>query len=309
MRGDDPRGHIFRLVWSQLMKPHRLAAILLLLTTASALASGVIPGRVEDAAAQSDQAVLATVTAIKETPTYMRLKDGTQGPLLTTRRDYTLEVNRVLAGHDRRPDVVTYRTPQIVCYDENGKVLTTKLIRIPGTGMENFLKQGQQYVLCLSNQGEGQPPSILRAEPANRAAAITTAIHQAQCWAALKATLTAEEIKAIRLAAFDVASDTLVVLIPSPRRPELDANVSPQARLYAAAPAGAITCTREFDIPVLNLNQMYFDDKAVILRAGNDLTLAFPRQEFAPRVATTRPAAPAKPAAATQPASDAPTKS
>lgn len=271
------------------MQPHRFAALLLLLSTAFALASGVNPGRLEDAAAQADQAVLAKVAAIKETPIYHKLKDGTQGPLLTTRRDYTLEVSRVLAGPERKPGVVTYQMPQLAFYDENGKETMHWWIAIPGTGQESVLEQGKEYVLCLHNDVEGQPPSILRAEPANRAAAVTTAMHQAQCWAALKAAVTAEEFKSIRLVAFDAASDTLVVMIPSPPRPELGRNDSPRARLYAATPAGAITCAREFDT-YLNYNHLYFDGKTVILRAGNEYTMVFPWEEFAARVPTTVPA-------------------
>lgn len=270
------------------MKFHRLAALGLLLMTASALASGIIPGRLEDAATQADQAVLAKVTALKETPIYLKLKDGTQGPLLTTRRDYTLEVSRVLAGPERKPSVVTYQMPQIVRYDENGKVLMTMWIAIPGTSRESFLEQGQEYVLCLRQGGEGQPPSILRAEPANRAGAVMTAMHQAQCWAALKTAFTVEEYKSVRLVAFDGASDTLVVMIPSPPRPELGRNDSPRARLYAATPAGAITCAREFDT-YLNYNHLYFEGKMVILRASNEQTMIFPREEFVAWVATTVP--------------------
>jgi len=276
-------------IWSPSMKPYYLAALLLLLSTAFALASGLSPGRLEDAAAHSDQAVLTKVTAIKETPIFMKLKDGTQGPLLTTRRDYTLEVSRVLAGPERKPGVVTYQMPQFVRYDENGKVVMTMWLAIPGTGKESHLEQGQEYVLCLRQGGEGQPPSIVRAEPANRAAVVTTAMHQAQCWAALKAAFTAEEFKSVRLVAFDAASDTLVVMIPSPPRPELGRNDSPRARLYAVTPAGAITCAREFDT-YSNYNHLYFDGKTVILRASNEYTMVFPHEEFAARVASTVPA-------------------
>ena len=262
------------------MKSCRLAALLLLLLTASALGHGAFPGRVEDAAAQADQAVLAKITAIKETPLHLRLKDGTQGPLLTTRREYTLEVSRVLVGPDRKPGVVTYQMPQFVVYDKDGKEVMRKWIVIPGSGLEDRLEQGQEYVLCLRSEGEGQPPSIIRAEPVSRVAEVTTAMHQSWCWAALKAAFTADQIKSIRLVAFDTASNTLVVMIPSPPRPELGADDSPRARLYATTPAGVITCAREFDT-YWNYNHLYFDGKTVILRADNDHTMVFPQEEFA----------------------------
>ena len=271
------------------MQPHLLVALLTLLSTAFALASGINPGRLEDAAAQADQAVLAKVAAIKETPIYQKLKDGTQGPVLTTRRDHTLEVSRVLAGPERKPTVATYTMPPVVLYDENGKQTMSMWIGIVGTGQESVLEQGQDYVLCLRQGGEGQPPSILRAEPANRAAAVTTAMHQAQCWVALKAAFTAEEFKSVRLVAFDAATDTLVVMIPSPPRAELGANDSPRARLYAATPAGAITRAREFDT-YLNYNHLFFDAKTVVLRAGNEHTMVFPHEEFTARRPSAVPA-------------------
>jgi hypothetical protein len=150
------------------------------------------------------------------------------------------------------------------------------------------LEQGQEYVLCLQSGAGGQPPSIVRAEAASRAAAVTTAMHQAQCWAMVKAGFTAEEVKSIRLAAFDAARDTLVVMIPSPPRPELGGNDSPRARLYAVTPAGVIATAREFDT-YLNYNHLYFDGKTVILRASNEHTMVFPQEEFAARVPSTVP--------------------
>ena len=59
-----------RPAWRPSAQLPRLAALLALFSTAFALAGGINPGRLEDAAAQADQAVLARVTAVKETAIY-----------------------------------------------------------------------------------------------------------------------------------------------------------------------------------------------------------------------------------------------
>jgi len=49
------------------------------LSTTSVFAHGYMSGRLEDAILETDQVVLAKITAIKETPIYHILKDGRQG--------------------------------------------------------------------------------------------------------------------------------------------------------------------------------------------------------------------------------------
>jgi len=74
----------------------KIIFILSCLSSVSIWAHGYNPGRLEDAVTKADQAVIAKITAIQETPIYHKLGDGTQGPLLTTQRDYTLDsVSRV----------------------------------------------------------------------------------------------------------------------------------------------------------------------------------------------------------------------
>ncbi|MCL1920356.1 MAG: hypothetical protein FWG50_04640 [Kiritimatiellaeota bacterium] len=257
---------------------HAICSIMLALCLSAVrvLAHGYHPGRLEDAAAKADQAVLAKITAIKETPIHHTLKDGKQGPLLTTRRDYTLEVSRVLAGVDHKPGAATYTAPSFVAYDENGEMLAGEWVLIDGTGNESHLEQGQEYVLCLRGNWEGSP-NIIRAEPVDRAEAVTTAMRRSQCWAALRAALTVEEFKSVRLVAYDSANGTLAAVVPSPGRID-----PPRARVYAATPNGTVTCAYEFDT-YLNYNHLYFDGTTVILRASNEHTMIFPHNEFAVR--------------------------
>jgi len=248
---------------------------MLSLSTVSALAHGYMAGRLEDAVAKTDQAVLAKITAIKETPIYHKLKNGGQGPQLTTQRDYTLEVIRVLAGSDRKPDVATYTDPIFVVYDDDGKEIMGEWIMTSGSGKESSLTQGQEYVLCLSTRWGDKPPNIIRAESVDRADAVTTAMQRSQCWKVLKTAFTAEEFKSIRLAAYDATNSTLVVMIPSPPRPELGSHDSPRARIYTATPDGTVTRAHEFNTN-LNFNHLYFDGKTVVLRANDEYTMVFP---------------------------------
>ncbi|MCL2640732.1 MAG: hypothetical protein FWD53_07800 [Phycisphaerales bacterium] len=171
------------------MRSYRLAALVLFLSPAFSLAHGPIRGSLEDAVVQTDQAVLAKVVAIKETPKYHKLWHGGRGPLLTTQRDYTVEISRVLAGPDHKPGVVTYQAPICVSYNCFGQETVRKWIQTSGTGEENWLRQGQEYVLCLQGGGKNQSPRIVRAEPVDRVEAVTVAMAQAQCWAMLKIVL------------------------------------------------------------------------------------------------------------------------
>ena len=262
--------------------------ILLCFSTASVLGHGYMPGRLEDAAARADQAVVAKIAAIKETPIYYKLKDGTQGPLLTTQRDYTLEISRILAGPEHKPGVVTYTEPQFVEYDENGEQTLGMWVMIDGSGIESRLEIGKEYALCLQNNREGQPPDIVRAEPIDRTEAVTAAMRQSQCWAVLKTALTSEEFKSIRLVAYDSANSMLAVMIPSPPRSEQGKNDRPEARIYAVTPNGMVTCSHEFDT-YRNCNHLYFDGKTVILRASNDYTMVFLPDDFTARTVMPKP--------------------
>jgi len=174
--------------------------ILLYFSTMSALAHGYIPGRLEDAVTKIDQVVIAKITAIKETPIYHILKNGTQGALLTTQREYTLEVNRILAGSDNKPNIVSYTAPQIECYDENGELLFKDWIKISGTGLETDLQQGQEYILCLRQDGVSQSSYIIRAESSDRAEVVMLAMKQV-------------EIEKINLQIKNIDSNTVIDVI------------------------------------------------------------------------------------------------
>jgi len=253
--------------------------ILSCLSTVSVWAHGYNPGRLEDAIAKTDQAVIAKIIAIQETPIYHKLGDGTQGPLLTTQRDYTLEIIRVLAGSEHKPGVATYTLPAIERYDENGEVTMRMWIGISGSGIESRLEQEQEYVLCLRNNEKDQPSKIIRAEKVDRAEAVTTAMRQSQCWAVLKAAFTTDEYKSIRLVAYDSTNNTLAVMLPSPPRPEVKSYDSPRGRIYTATLNGIITRSHEFDIN-RHFNHLYFNGNTVVLRANNEYTIIFSQKEF-----------------------------
>ena len=103
----------------------------------SVLAHGYFTGSLEDAIPRTEQAIVARIVSIKIIPIYHKLKNGTQGPLLTNRHEYSLKIKRILAGSDHQPEIVAYVAPAIESYDGNGELLGSIWARIPGTGIED----------------------------------------------------------------------------------------------------------------------------------------------------------------------------
>jgi hypothetical protein len=163
----------------------RFALVIMMLYISPAFASLVVPSQLEEMAGQIHTVLKVRVKEIKQTENRMKLKDGSEGPVIGFEKIITADVIAELVGHvEVRPITVKYYMPVLAKYDAEGNVELTYSIQILGTALEYSIEKDQEYIFCFGptlpemwDQGNVQ---LMRAERPEMESAVIAAVNQAK---------------------------------------------------------------------------------------------------------------------------------
>ena len=152
------------------------------LAATTVFASQVSFQGMEADAPQISRLLLVKVGTIRRWQDHKVLKDGSQGPMTAVHLEATCEVQRVVKGpFEAKSVVVQHQMMSGTVYDDDGKPIITKSFVLPGSGLEQQLKEGGQYLLSLRAPNAGQLYELLlRADPPEAEKALTAAIDAAR---------------------------------------------------------------------------------------------------------------------------------
>lgn len=106
----------------------------------------------EEDAKNINTVLIVEVTDVSRESTYMKLKNGQDGPMTSTRIIISGKVKKVLWGKCPLETIKTEYTWIVpVKYDEDGKALLTASLIRSGSGLENEAVTGKEYIFSYKD--------------------------------------------------------------------------------------------------------------------------------------------------------------
>jgi hypothetical protein len=164
---------------------HFFLAAALVLNMPAAFSSQVVPSSIEEVAGRIQTVLKVKVTDVTQTENRMKLKDGTQGPVMGFEKTITADVITELVGRvDATTITARYYMPVLAKYDDEGNVELTYSIQIPGTALEYSIEKDQEYIFCFGPASAGQwengAVELMRAEKPEMESAVVAAVKKAR---------------------------------------------------------------------------------------------------------------------------------